>query len=75
MCLAIPAKVIKIMEHDLEVDLMGNQKVVNKDLLAEELQPGDFVLVHAGYAIEKVDEAMAMETLALFEEALEKSEY
>lgn len=75
MCLAIPAKVIKIMEHDLEVDLMGNKKVVNKDLLAEELQPGDFVLVHAGYAIEKVDEAMAMETLALFEEALEKSEY
>jgi hydrogenase expression/formation protein HypC len=75
MCIAIPAKVVQVTEHEAEVDLMGNTKKVNIDLVAEELKPGDYVLVHAGYAIEKIEESIALETLAIFEEAIEKSEY
>jgi hydrogenase expression/formation protein HypC len=75
MCIAIPAKVVQVTEHEAEVDLMGNTKKVNIDLVAEELMPGDYVLVHAGYAIEKIEESIALETLAIFEEAIEKSEY
>ncbi len=75
MCLAIPAKVLQVSEHEAEVDLMGNTKKVNTDLVADQLKPGDYVLVHAGYAMEKIDESIALETLAIFEEAIEKSEY
>ncbi|MDA8442199.1 MAG: HypC/HybG/HupF family hydrogenase formation chaperone [Peptococcaceae bacterium] len=75
MCLAIPGKVILTTEHTAEVDLMGNRRKVNIDLVADEVKPGDYLLIHAGYAIEKVDEEIALETLALFEEALEKSDY
>jgi hydrogenase expression/formation protein HypC len=75
MCIAIPAKVVQVTEHEAVVDLMGNTKKVNIDLVAEELKPGDYVLVHAGHAIEKIEESIALETLAIFEEAIEKSEY
>ncbi|HWJ02306.1 MAG TPA: HypC/HybG/HupF family hydrogenase formation chaperone [Verrucomicrobiae bacterium] len=75
MCLAIPAKVITVSENLAQVDLMGNHRSVNTNLVAEELKPGDWVLVHAGYAMEKIDEEIAQETLGLLEEALDKSEY
>mgnify|MGYP001061004343 CR=1 FL=1 len=75
MCLAIPAKVLSISGNMAEVDLMGNQKQININLVGEELKPGDYVLVHAGYALEKVDEDIALETLKLLEEAFELSEH
>ena len=74
MCLAIPAKILTVAEYTAEVDLMGNHKSVNIALVAEKLEPGDFVLVHAGYAMEKIDEEIALETLALLEEAVQLSE-
>lgn len=72
MCLAIPAKVLTVAEFTIEVDLMGNKKTVNTALVSEKLTAGDFVLVHAGYALEKIDQTTAQETLELFKEALEK---
>ena len=75
MCLAIPAKVVSVAEHTAEVDLMGNSRLVNIDLVAEELNPGDFVLVHAGFALERLDSDTARETLALLEEVASKGDY
>jgi hydrogenase assembly chaperone HypC/HupF len=56
MCLAIPAKVIRISDAHAEVDIMGLRKNINI-LLVDNLSIGDNVMVHAGYAINKIDEA------------------
>lgn len=56
MCLAIPAKVMQINRAHAEVDIMGVRKNINI-LLVENLSVGDNVMVHAGYAINKIDEA------------------
>jgi len=63
MCLAFPGKVIKIEGSSGEVDFGGFTKRVNLMLLPE-AQIGDFVLVHAGFAISKTTEEDALETLS-----------
>lgn len=55
MCLAIPAKVIELNNTHAEVDIMGIRKKVNI-LLMDELNIGDKVMVHAGFAISKIDD-------------------
>ena len=55
MCLAIPANVIKLNEAHAEVDIMGVRKNINV-LLVENLQIGDKVMVHAGFAISKIED-------------------
>jgi hydrogenase expression/formation protein HypC len=66
MCLAIPARIASIAEHRMaSVDIMGVTRVVSLDLVPE-ADEGDFVLVHAGFAIQVVDEEFANETLELF---------
>lgn len=54
MCLAIPAKVIKMNDSHAEVDLMGIRKKINI-LLVDKLNIGDKVMVHGGFAISKID--------------------
>jgi len=49
--------------------LSGTTRTVYLDVLDEEITVGDYVIVHAGFAIHKLDEDEAMETLRLFEEA------
>lgn len=66
MCLAIPTKVIKIKEHLAEVDMGGIHRQVDVRLLGN-LRPGDYILVHAGFGIEKIDEQEAQETLRIWE--------
>ncbi|MBE6012586.1 HypC/HybG/HupF family hydrogenase formation chaperone [Anaeropeptidivorans aminofermentans] len=56
MCLAIPAKIMKIHNAHAEADIMGVRKKINI-LLVDDLHIGDKVMVHAGYAINKIDEA------------------
>lgn len=56
MCLAIPANVIKQNGSRAEVDIMGIRTTINV-LLVEDLQVGDKVMVHAGFAISKIDDA------------------
>jgi len=65
MCLAIPARVTTIEENLMAtVDIMGVTRKVSLDLVPEAVI-GDYVLVHAGFALQVVDEAFANETLEL----------
>jgi len=68
MCLAIPAKVVSIEDNMGTVDMAGIQKKVSLILL-EEPQVGDYVIVHAGFGIHKIDEEVAMESLKILREA------
>ncbi|MGC8803108.1 MAG: HypC/HybG/HupF family hydrogenase formation chaperone, partial [Bacteroidales bacterium] len=60
MCLSIPAKVEKIEHNEAIVNLSGNRLKIALDLL-DNVNVGDYVLVHAGYAIQKIDEQEAEE--------------
>lgn len=69
MCLAIPAKVIEIQGNTAKVDFgEGVLRDVNVTLVNPRL--GEYVLVHAGYAIQVIDRKAAEETLRLWEEIL-----
>jgi len=67
MCLAIPVKISKITGTIAEVDMAGVKRRADIRFL-QELKPGDYILVHAGFAIEKIDEKEARETLKLIQE-------
>ena len=69
MCLAIPSKIIKIENQVATIDVDGVQRKASI-LLLEDAQVGDYVIVHAGFAIHKIDEGEAMESLKLLKEAL-----
>jgi hydrogenase expression/formation protein HypC len=71
MCLAIPLRVIKIETPMATVDMNGAETDVSLLLLPEELSIGDYVLVHAGFAIQKLDEEAAKESLELLHEIAE----
>ena len=68
MCLAIPAEVIEILENDLAVIEAGGAKKRISVSLVDGVQVGDYVLVHAGFAIDIVDEQEAKKTMELLEE-------
>jgi hydrogenase expression/formation protein HypC len=70
MCLAIPAKIIKIEDNVATIDVDGVQREASL-LLLEDAMVGEYVIVHAGFAIQRIDEAAAMETLNLLREAAE----
>jgi len=67
MCLSIPAKIIKIDGSAGLADCDGNTVEANLSLL-KDIRIGDYVLVHAGFAIQKYDPADAHETLKIWEE-------
>jgi len=69
MCLAIPSKIIKIENNMATIDVEGVQREASL-LLLEDARIGDYVIVHAGFAIQKLDEAAARETLDLLREAV-----
>ncbi len=70
MCLAIPSKITKIENEMAVIDVDGVQRQASLLLLAD-ARVGDYVIVHAGFAIQKIDEAAARETLAILREAVE----
>ena len=67
MCVAIPAKIIKIENGMGVIDMEGTQMEVSL-LLQEDAQIGDYVIVHAGFAIQKVDEEAAKESIRVLRE-------
>jgi hydrogenase expression/formation protein HypC len=72
MCLAIPAKIISLQGEKAQVDFGQNVlRDINVSLV--EANIGDYVLVHAGYAIEVIEEKDAIETLSLWKEVLASS--
>jgi hydrogenase expression/formation protein HypC len=72
MCVAIPGKVLEINDNVARVDFFGNVVQVNVSLV--DAKPGDYVLTHAGVAIEKLDPERARELVELFEEIGEASD-
>ncbi len=77
MCLAIPGKIIDIIVSDdssmASVDFAGIRKQVCMDWLPE-AKPGDYVMVHVGFALSVVDEAEALGTLSMLREMGEISD-
>jgi hydrogenase expression/formation protein HypC len=72
MCLAVPAKVISIDGIIAQADMMGNMTSADISLL-EKVSVGDYIMVHAGFAIQKYDEDEAKATLDLLKELFEKT--
>ena len=69
MCLAIPVQVTELLPDDMaRVSLDGVTKVVST-VLVEDLEVGDYVVLHVGYALAKIDPEEAARTLELFEQA------
>lgn len=62
MCLAVPSKIIEINDTIAKVDVDGVIRETSVMLL-DDAQIGDYVIVHAGFAINKIDEAAALQTL------------
>ena len=70
MCLAIPARIIKTINTDQAlVEIGGVEQEISISLI-EDAKVNDYVIVHVGYAISKLDEAEAKKTLQLFEEMM-----
>ncbi|MEW5889052.1 MAG: HypC/HybG/HupF family hydrogenase formation chaperone [Pseudomonadota bacterium] len=68
MCLAIPVRVVELLPDDMaRVDMDGVRKEISLALV-EGVEPGDYVILHVGYAIQKLDAQEAERTLALFDE-------
>ena len=72
MCLGVPGKVVDVLRHDLglqmgRVQFGGIVKEVCLSFLPD-IQPGEFVIVHAGFAISRIDEDEAAKTLELLKE-------
>jgi len=74
MCLSIPSKVVKI-DTELNiatVDTMGVQRTAGLDLMEEgSVQIGDYVLLHIGFIMNKIDEEDALESLRVYKEILD----
>ena len=70
MCLAVPARVKSIHDHEAEVEIGGTSYRASV-VLTPEVKVGDYVLLHTGYAISVVDEEEAQETLRLLREIAE----
>lgn len=69
MCLAIPARVVELLPDDMaRVSLDGVTKTVSLALV-EGVEAGDYIVLHVGFALAKIDEEEAQRTLALLEEA------
>ncbi|MFB6290357.1 MAG: HypC/HybG/HupF family hydrogenase formation chaperone [Candidatus Bipolaricaulia bacterium] len=71
MCLAIPGEVLDIEEGTATVEIGGVKQEVRLDTLSEEVAEGDYLLVHTGFAIQKLSPEEAEETLSLFDELIE----
>ena len=70
MCLAVPMKILKIEDDRAQVEVGGTRLKARLDIVDRPPRVGDYVIVHAGYAIRLIDEREAKETLGYFEEML-----
>ena len=73
MCLAIPSRITKIENNMATIDVDGVQRKASL-LLLEDAKVGEYVIVHAGFAIQKIDESAAQETLRFLREAIDFAE-
>ena len=68
MCLAIPSKIVEIVDGMATIDVDGVTRKASL-LMVEDAAVGDYVIVHAGFAIKKIDEQVAMESMQILKEA------
>lgn len=68
MCLAIPSKIVEITDGMATIDVDGVTRKASL-LMLEDARVGDYVIVHAGFAIKKIDEQVAMESMQILKEA------
>jgi hydrogenase expression/formation protein HypC len=68
MCVGVPMRIISIDGADAVAEIDGVKRDASLMLMGEDLQVGDYVIVHAGFAISKLDEDEAKETLELMRE-------
>ncbi|MDR2151732.1 MAG: HypC/HybG/HupF family hydrogenase formation chaperone [Helicobacteraceae bacterium] len=75
MCLSIPSKIVAIDDaNNATVETMGVLRQVSLDLVGEPVSIGDYVLIHVGFAMGKIDEQDALESLEIFKEIAAKME-
>ncbi len=72
MCLAIPSKVIAIKDNVAILETLGVQREASLDLMGESVKVGDYVLLHIGYVMSKIDEKEALESIDLYQEMIAK---
>ena len=66
MCLAIPAQVVSVADHNALVDVVGVRRRVDVSLVEPEgIAPGDWVLIHVGFAMSKIREEEALDQLQM----------
>ena len=70
MCLAIPMEITAIEGSIAQVEVGGVKNQVRLDIIDEEPQVGDFVIIHAGFALRRLDRKEGLETLKLLEQGL-----
>jgi len=73
MCLAIPSRIVKIEDQMAVIDVDGVTREASL-LLLEDARVGDYVIVHAGFALHKIDEETARESLALLRDVADRLE-
>ncbi len=72
MCVAFPGKIVKLEDDNFAiVEIFGVKKRISLDILPEEVNIGDYVISHAGFAIHKVDSKEAEETIKLIKDYIE----
>lgn len=71
MCLAVPSRVVEINNLTATIDVYGARRDVSLLLLPDEVYIGDYVLVHAGFAIQKIDKEAGDDALRLISEIIE----
>jgi hydrogenase expression/formation protein HypC len=70
MCLGIPGRVIQVEPLTALVDIWGVKKRVRLEIVDEVVKPGDYVLIHVGFAIRRIPPEQVQETLALYDELI-----
>lgn len=71
MCLGIPGEVAALDGSEALVDFGGAEKWVRIDIVGDDIEPGEYVLTHAGFAIRKIPDHEVERTLELYEAAIE----
>lgn len=72
MCLAIPSKVVAIKDNVALLETLGVQREASLNLMGESVKVGDYVLLHIGYVMSKIDEKEALESIELYQEMIAK---
>lgn len=73
MCVAIPGRVIELYKDEALVEFIGSKKIVNTSLI-KNINIGDYLLIHVGIAIEKIDKDEGEKTIDIFKSMISKLE-